>query len=99
MGCINCHDVFEKQVIEAVSNLKTCTQVVPGNSNFVDANSNCTSTYHLESQVFEIQNLGTTDGCEMESILTSNDSVLGKRFNDEILIELSNFDNKESKLI
>ena len=90
MGCINCNEVSDKQIRDAIQNLKTI-QVVPKNSTFEDAQQKVACTYHLQSH-FEIQNPGNMEVEESESIL-------GKRLSDQIIIDIIEFESKQSKQI
>lgn len=96
MGCLYSHDVSELQIKNAIQNLKSTKQVIPEKNNLKDADIIDHTPYLIESH-FKIQNPGSMEDSEH----TENycESILGKRLNEEILIEIYNLDNKESKLL
>lgn len=93
MGCVNCNAVTDKEIKDAIKNLKTI-QVVPGNSTFKDAKEINSCSYHLKTH-FEIQNPGSMEVEENEE----SNSILGKRLNDQIIIDIIEFESKQSKQI
>lgn len=96
MGCVYCHDVSDSQIKNAIQNLKSTKQVVPEKNNLKDAYNTDSTQYLIESH-FKIQNPGSME--DLENTKNYCESILGKRLNEEILIEIYNLDNKESKLL